>query len=227
MTYIGAFVCHANDPELCLVIGRRQEGRRMKLRRWVNGVVRTVKEDDVVPIPIPKAIERIRTLILSEVAPKHHDVLGGRADLVAAAYAYTATLMGRQTSLAKGVKNARSGIIITPRLVKQTHSSTALAPHKEDFLREALIAEVFCLNLRFERPGVITVLGTRVDLLRLIEIYCATAGISAPTRWLVLRRFEDITLFLAQTGAELINEDAYVRYGEHRTLLVDIQEMEP
>lgn len=225
MSYVGAFVHHANDPELCLVIEKRQEGRRLKLLRWSNGVVRTAKKDDVFTIPIPKAIESIRTLILSEVPAKHHDALGGKADLVAAAYAYTTTLTAQQMSLAVGVKNARGGITITSRLVKQAHSPTKIPPHKEDFLREAVIAEVLVANLSFERPGIIRVLGTKLDLVRLIEIYCATAGISAPTTSTTLRRFEHIASFLAQAGAELMNDDAYAQCGAHKSLLIDTQEM--
>lgn len=226
MTYVGAFVYHANDAELCLVIEKRQEDRRLRLRRWANGVVRTAKEDDVFTIPIPKAIELIRTLILSEVPAKHHDALGGKADLVAAAYAFTTTLMAQQASLAVGVKNAPGGIPIMPRLVKQAHSSTKTPSHKEDFLREAVIAEVLVANLSFERPGTIKVLGTKRDLVRLIEIYCATAGISAPKQSTTLRRFEHITSFLAQEGAELMDDAVYAQCGVYKSLLIDTQEME-
>ena len=76
-------------------------------------------------------------------------------------------------------------------------------------------------NLVLTDAGQIEVLGTKVDLCRLIQIYCATAGVSAPTKSLMLRRIRDITTFLSQG-----DPDPTV-IATPRGLILDIKGMEP
>lgn len=76
-------------------------------------------------------------------------------------------------------------------------------------------------NLVITETGQIEVLGTKVDLCRLIQIYCSTAGVSAPTKSLMLRRIRDITSFVSSenTGQTV--------FTIPRGLMFDIKEMEP
>jgi len=227
MTYLGALVLHANDPELRLITGKVLAGNRVKLQRWSDGSFRTAKEEDVVHIPVPDAVERLRILLISETPPLACEKLDGKLDLVAAAYAYTSAFSGeltkdmpirgiRRTSKFPGIDAASS----------VTHSTT-IAPFKEDFVREAIIAEVLLSNLTVNAPGKIEIWGTKVDMIRLIQVYCATAGVRFPTKSLVLRRFDGIISFFKHKLAE--PDLAFVLNNLYplRELRVDIQEMEP
>lgn len=247
MTYVGAFIKHRNDPELCLIIGKESVGARVRIRKWSNGIVRTAIEDEVSVIPALEGVERLRALILEVTPNKNHDILDGKEDLVAAAYAFIAchesgiysAEIARRLSRGTG----RFSSTVTPRSIKGPHqtqplrqsqstrpshtqplspsSPSKILPHEEDFIREGVITEMVATNLVVTETGQIEVLGTKVDLCRLIQIYCATAGVSAPTKSLMLRRIRDITSFLSNENPE------QTVFATPRGLMFDIKEMEP
>ena len=244
MTYVGAFVTHGNDPDLCLIIGKESVGARVRIRKWSNGIVRTAKEDNVSVIPALEGVERLRALIVAATPHGNYDVLDGKEDLVAAAYAYISchesgvysAEMARRLSRGTG----RFSSTLTPPLIKgprqtqpqrqsqstspphtQPSSPSKIFPHEEDFIREGVITEMVATNLVVTETGQIDVLGTKVDLCRLIQIYCATAGVSAPTKSLMLRRIRDITSFLSNA------HPGQTVFATPRGLMFDIKGMEP
>ncbi|KAA0987314.1 hypothetical protein FQ192_22030 [Pseudomonas sp. ANT_J12] len=225
MTYLGALVLQLNDSELCLITGKVLVGNRVKLQRWSDGSVRTAKEEHVVHIPVPDAVERLRTLLVSETHPPAYENLDGKLDLVAAAYAYTSAFSGVMPTdkLSRGIRTI-DGLNNTDS--SATHSTT-IAPFKEDFVREAIIVEVLLSNLTVNASGKIAIWGTKVDMIRLIQVYCCTAGVRFPTKSLVLRRFDGIISFFTHKLAE--PDLAFVLNNLYplRELRVDIQEMEP
>ncbi|MDY7564704.1 hypothetical protein QN400_01190 [Pseudomonas sp. RTC3] len=244
MTYVGAFVTHGDNPELCLITGKESAGTRVRILKWSNGVVRTAKEKDVSVIPALQGVEQLRALIVADTPKGNHDVLDGKEDLVAAAYAYISCHeLGIHTA-GMGCRSSRStgrlGSTIAPpkpkrpqqtqplqqaQPTKQPHpqppSSSQILPHEEDFIREGVITEMVASNLISNETGQIEVLGTKVDLCRLIQIYCATAGVSAPTKSLVLRRIREITSFLSQGNPD------QTAIPTPRGLMFDIEGMEP
>ena len=244
MTYVGAFVTHGNDPELCLIIGKESVGARVRIRKWSTGIVRTAKEDNVSVIPALEGVERLRALILPATPNRNHDILDGKEDLVAAAYAFIACQesgiysaeIARRLSRGTG----RFSSTVTLPSIKGPHqtqplrqsqstrpphtqpsSPSKILPHKEDFIREGVISEMVATNLVVTETGQIEVLGTKVDLCRLIQIYCATAGVSPPTKSLMLRRIRDITSFLSQGKLDQTG------IATPRGLMFDIKAMEP
>ncbi len=244
MTYVGAFVTHGTDAELCLIIGKESLGARVRIRKWSNGIVRTAKEADVSVIPALEGVERLRALILEATPNRNHDVLDGKEDLVAAAYAFIAchepgiysAEIARRLSRGTGrfSSTATRPSIKGPHQTQQLRQSPStraphtqpsspskILPHEEDFIREGVITEMVATNLVITETGQIEVLGTKVDLCRLIQIYCSTAGVSAPTKSLMLRRIRDITSFLSNenTGQTV--------FTIPRGLMFDIKEMEP
>ncbi|EFW80278.1 hypothetical protein [Pseudomonas savastanoi] len=244
MIYVGAFVTHGNDAELCLIIGKDSVGARVRICKWSNGIVRTAKEENVSVIPALEGVERLRTLIVSATPKGNHDVLDGKEDLVAAAYAYIACHgSGSYTAhLARRSIQGNDGFgsTVTPPSIKgrrqkqplgQFHSTSPphtqpsllskILPHEEDFIREGVITEMVATNLALTKTGHIDVLGTKVDLCRLIQIYCATAGVSAPTKSLMLRRIREITSFLSNENP------GQTVFTTPRGLMFDIKEMEP
>ncbi|NNA04672.1 hypothetical protein [Pseudomonas lundensis] len=240
MTYVGAFVTHGDDPELYIVTGKVSAGARVRILKWGKGLVRTAREKDVLMIPALVAVERLRILIVAQTPKGNHDVLDGKEDLVAAAYAYISShesafhteRMARRTSLSAGrvdtsvaaKKPHKPQPAQHPRHLKppvQSEPSSKILPYEEDFIREGVITEMVASNLVLTDAGQIEVLGTKVDLCRLIQIYCATAGVSAPTKSLMLRRIRDITTFLSQG-----DPDPTV-IATPRGLILDIKGMEP
>ncbi|KIF60302.1 hypothetical protein [Pseudomonas fluorescens] len=244
MTYVGAFVRYGEDPELCLVIGKESVGARVRILKWSNGVVRTAKEDNVSVIPALKGVERLRTLIVAATPNGNHDVLDGKEDLVAAAYAYIAchesgTYTGELARRSiRGNDRLSSTVTLPPikgrhqkRQLPQSQSTgsphtqpsspSKILPHEEDFIREGVITEMVATNLALTKTGHIDVLGTKVDLCRLIQIYCATAGVSAPTKSMMLRRIRDITSFLSNENP------GQTVFTTPRGLMFDIKAMEP
>lgn len=244
MTYVGAFVTHGNDTELCLIIGKESVGARVRIRKWSNGIVRTAKEDNVSVIPALEGVERLRALILAVTPNRNHDILDGKEDLVAAAYAFIAchesgiysAEIARRLSRGTG----RFSSTATPPSIKGPHQTQPLRqsqstraphtqpsppskilPHEEDFIREGVITEMVATNLVITETGQIEVLGTKVDLCRLIQVYCATAGVSAPTKSLMLRRIRDITSYLSNENP------GQTVFTIPRGLMFDIKEMEP
>lgn len=231
MNYLGALVLHANDPELRLITGKVLAGNRVKLQRWSDGSVRTAKEEDVVHIPVPDAVERLRVLLVSETPPLAYEKLDGKLDLVAAAYAYTSAFSGELATdkPSRGIRtiNKFPGIDGLKNATGPVTHSNTVAPFKEDFIREAVIAEVLLANLTVDALGKIKIWGTKVDMIRLIQVYCGTAGVRFPTKSLVLRRFDGILSFFTHKLAE--PDLAFVLNNLYplRELRVDIQEMEP
>lgn len=244
MTFVGAFVTHGDDSELCLIIGKESVGARVRILRWSNGVVRTAKEENVSVIPALEGVERLRTLIVAATPSGNHDVLDGKEDLVAAAYAYIAShesgTYTRELARRSIRGNDRLSSTVTLPSIKGRHqkqplrqsqstspphtqpsSPSKILPHEEDFIREGVITEMVVTNLVLTETGHIDVLGTKVDLCRLIQIYCATAGVSAPTKSLILRRIRDITSFLSKEK----HEPAV--FATPRGLMFDIKAMEP
>lgn len=245
MTYVGAFVTHGEDPELCLVTGKESVDARVRICKWSNGVTRTAKEANVSVIPALEGVERLRALIVTATPKGNHDVLDGKEDLVAAAYAYISYHeSGVHSTERAHIPSRRTGRLnakAAPALMKRPHqtqrlqqlqskeqpypqppkSSSKILPHEEDFIREGVITEMVATNLVLSKTGHIDVLGTKVDLCRLIQIYCATAGVSAPTKSLMLRRIHEITSFLSKQNPE------QTVFATPRGLMFDIKEMEP
>jgi hypothetical protein len=244
MTYVGAFVTHGEDPELWLIIGKESVGARVRIRKWSNGIVRTAKGADVSVIPALEGVERLRALILAATPNGNHDTLDGKEDLVAAAYAFIAChesgIYSAEIARRLSVGTSRFSSTVTPPSIKgrrqkqplrQSHSTSPphtqlsspskILPHEEDFIREGVITEMVATNLVLTETGHIDVLGTKVDLCRLIQIYCATAGVSAPTKSLMLRRIRDITSFLSKENP------AQTLFATPRGLMFDIKAMEP
>ena len=242
MTYVGAFVTHGEDPELCLIIGKESLGARVRILKWSNGVVRTAKEENVSVIPALEGVERLRKLIVSATPNGNHDVLDGKDDLVAAAYAYIACrepdIYTAELARSSTKGNDRFSSTATPPSTKgryqkqplrqspstsqpptQPSSPSKIFPHEEDFIREGVITEMVATNLVLTETGHIDVFGTKVDLCRLIQIYCATAGVSAPTKSLMLRRIRDITSFLSTEKPE------QAVFATPRGLMFDIKAM--
>lgn len=232
MSYVGALVLHANDPELCLLKGKVAVGARVKLQRWGNGSVRTAKEEDLVHVPVPDAVERLRTLLVAEIGLLAHEQLDGKQDLVAAAYAYTSAFSGGWPVVVetgreiRATSNSPNNDVLKPSVGSETHSIT-IEPFKEDFIREAVIADVLLANLTVDPSGKIKIWGTKVDMIRLIQVYCSTAGVRSPTKSLVLRRFDGIIAFFAYKLAEPDLAFVLNNLSPLRELRVDIQEMEP
>ena len=231
MTFVGALVLHVNDPELCLITGKVVAASRVKLQRWSNGSVRTAKEEDIVYVPIPDAVEQLRALLVADAEPLPHEVLDGEPDLVAAAYAYTSAFTGewpldKDGQPARRIDNLPGNQILVPPEGLSSKSNTN-EQYKADFIREALIADVLMANLTVNASGEIKVWGTKVDMIRLIEIYCSTAGIRSPTKSLVLRRFAAITAFIAGKLAEPDLAFVLKNCSPPREFHVDIREMEP
>lgn len=230
MTYLGALVLHANHSDLCLLTSR-VAGGRIKLLHWASGVERTAKEEDIVYIPIPDAIERLRTLIVSETPPHAHEHLGGKADLVAAAYAYTSFSTVEPPLIEVDRVFTTAGSF--PKCGRTNHSvssvthSAKIPNSRVDFIREAVIAEILLSNLAVDASGKIKVWGTKVDLIRLVEIYCETAGVRPPTKSLVLRRFTGIISFFAHKLTEKDLPFVLNNLYPLRELRFDIREMEP
>lgn len=231
MSYVGALVLHANNPELCLLKGKVVVGARVKLQRWGNGSVRTAKEEHVVHVPVPDAVERLRTLLVADIGVRDHEQLDGKQDLVAAAYAYTSAFSGGWpvVETSRGIRatsNSPDNDVLKPPVSSVTHSIT-IEPFKEDFIREAVIADVLLANLTVDASGKIKIWGTKVDMIRLIQVYCSTAGVRSPTKSLVLRRFDGIIAFFAHKLAEPDLAFVLNNLSPLRELRVDIQEMEP
>lgn len=244
MTFVGAFVTHGDESELCLIIGKESVGARVRILKWSNGVVRTAKEENISVIPALEGVERLRKLIVSATPNGNHDFFDGKDDLVAAAYAYischesgiySAELTRRSI---RGNDRLSSTVTLTP--IKGRHqkqrlrhslstipphtqpsSPSKILPHEEDFIREGVITEMVVTNLVLTETGHIDVLGTKVDLCRLIQIYCATAGVCAPTKPLMLRRIRDITSFLSKEKPD------QAVFATPRGLMFDIKAMEP
>jgi hypothetical protein len=170
-------------------------------------------------------------LLISEIPPPSVEILDGQADLVAAAYAYTSGFDRNPASInVRGGRNANSDFDNRADSVGSLDlvvNSPAVASFKEDFIQEALIAEVLVSNLAVDKAGKIEVWGTKVDIVRLIQVYSATAGICCPTTSLVLRRLDGMIAFLrgrlAASGPTLVLKNL----RPIRALRVDIQEMEP
>jgi len=244
MTYVGAFVTHSEDSELWLIIGKESVGARVRIRRWSNGIVRTAKEADVSVVPALEGVERLRALIVAATPKGNHDVLDGKEDLVAAAYAYISChesgVLSTERAHSPSRRTNRLTATATPPSSKGPHqtqplrqsqstraphtqpsSPSKILPHEEDFIREGVITEMVATNLVLTKTGQIDVLGTKVDLCRLIQIYCATAGVSAPTKSLMLRRIREITSFLSNENP---GQTVFV---SPRGLMFDIKEMEP
>ncbi|MCJ7853095.1 hypothetical protein [Pseudomonas monteilii] len=243
MVYVGAFVIHGNDTELFLVIGEVSKGNRVRLRKWSNGSVRTTKESDIAVIPAQEAIMRLRALLVADTPAGTVDRLEGQQDLIAAAYDYmsgfkqshppgpaTTTRIPQLSAAPKAIRSCAhltSSSIVRPTKpsrkndLSQGVSAYELHAHKQDFIREGVITQMVTSNVTISPNGHVEVLGSKVDLLRLIQIYCATVGVTAPTKSLVLRRIQNIQAFIAQAGAKQTG------LSSPRKLLFDIKGMEP
>ncbi|WP_129931794.1 MULTISPECIES: hypothetical protein [unclassified Pseudomonas] len=243
MVYVGAFVSHGNDTELCLVIGEVSKDSRVRLRKWSNGGVRTAKESDITVIPAQDAILRLQALLVVDTPAGTIDRLEGQQDLIAAAYDYISgfnqthpheptapTSIPPLSAAPKATKfRAQPNSSVAVRAAKpsrksdlsQGASAYELHAHKQDLIREGVITQMVTSNLVISPDGHVEVLGSKVDLYRLIQIYCATAGVTAPTKSLVLRRIQSIQAFVTQAGAEQTG------LSSPRKLLFDIKGMEP
>ncbi|OUM22654.1 hypothetical protein B8W72_29835 [Pseudomonas putida] len=240
MVYVGAFVIHGNDTELFLVIGEVSKGNRVRLRKWSNGSVRTAKESDIAVIPAQEAIMRLRALLVADTPAGTVDRLEGQQDLIAAAYDYmsgfkqshppepaTATRISAAPKATRSCAHPTSSSVVRPTKpsrkndLSQGASANELHAHKQDFIREGVIIQMVTSNVTISPNGHVEVLGSKVDLYRLIQIYCATVGVTAPTKSLVLRRIHNIQAFIAQAGGKQTG------LRSPRELLFDIKGMEP
>jgi len=255
MAYVGAFATRAHDPELCVIVTKASAGERVKVLRWSTGAVRTAKTKDVAVVPIREAIERLRCLLIAET-PAGQEQLEGAADLVAAAYAYT-TAFEDELLESSALDSSAPSHLAAPsqpphnrrspsqnprihphgalqKLSKARRHVTPKAPsaeifaRKKDFIREGVIAELVVSNLAIDQHGRLGIAGTKVDLYRLIQVYCSTAGVTTPTKSLVLRRIHEMTIFLSQNhGGQSAGIEALINEDSIHKLWFDIQEMEP